>query len=110
MAAAQSISIRSGTPAVLATQAHNLPAARLLIKPRQAANLAITPKRHRGRVAAHHDRTLALGRKQSRRRIPIAVTNPQQVIGRLHREHLLQQLAIGTHRSDAIGTIDAMLK
>ena len=61
-------------------------------------------------MTAHHDRTLALGRKQPGRRIPIAVTNPQQVIGRLHREHLLQQLAIGTHRSNAIGAIDAMLK
>ena len=61
-------------------------------------------------MTAHHDRTLALGRKQPGRHIPIAVTNPQQVIGRLHREHLLQQLAIGIHRSDAIDTIDAMLK
>ena len=61
-------------------------------------------------MTAHHDRALALGRKQPGRHIPIAVTNPQQVIGRLHCEHLLQQLAIGTHRSDAIGTIDTMLK
>ena len=61
-------------------------------------------------MTAHHDRALALGRKQPGRHIPIAVTNPEQVIGRLHREHLLQQLAIGTHRTDAIGTIDTMLK
>ena len=61
-------------------------------------------------MTAHHDRTLALGRKQPGRHIPIAVTNPQQVIGRLRREHLLQQLAIGTHRSNAIGTTNAMLK
>ena len=61
-------------------------------------------------MAAHHDRALALGRKQSRRRIPIAVTNPQQVIGRLHGEHLPQQLAIGIDRSPAVTAIDTMLK
>ena len=50
------------TGGILAAQAYNLSAARLLIEPCQAAYLAITPERHRGRVAAHHDRTLALGR------------------------------------------------
>ena len=61
-------------------------------------------------MTAHHDRTLALGRKQPRRRIPIAVTNPQQVIGRLHGKHLLQQFAIGANRSGTIGTINPMFK
>ena len=61
-------------------------------------------------MAAHHDRALALGRKQPRRGIPVAVTNPQQVIGRLHGEHLLQQLAIGIDRSPAVAAIDTMLK
>ena len=47
---------------ILAAQAYNLSAARLLIEPCQAAYLALTPERHRGRVTAHHNRTLALGR------------------------------------------------
>ena len=38
------------------------------------------------------------------------MTNPEQVIGRLHRKHLLEQLAIGIHRPHTIGTIDAVLK
>ena len=61
-------------------------------------------------MATHHDRTLALGRKQPRRSIPVAVTNPQQVIGRLYGEHLLQQLAIGIDRPPAVAAIDTMLK
>ena len=38
------------------------------------------------------------------------MTNPQQVIGRLHRKHLLQQFAIGIHRPRTIGTINPMFK
>ena len=38
------------------------------------------------------------------------MANPEQVIGRLHGEHLLQQLAIGIDRSPAVAAIDAMLK
>lgn len=86
------------TGSVLAAQAHDLPASRFLIEPRQTTDLAIAPKRYRGRVAAHHDRALALGRKQPRRGIPIAMANPEQVIGQLYGEHLLQQLAIGIDR------------
>ena len=61
-------------------------------------------------MAAHHDRALAVGRKQPCRRIPVAVTNPQQVIGRLHGKHLLQQLGIDIDRSPAVAAIDTVLK
>lgn len=46
------------TGGILAAQAHDLPASRFLIEPRQTTDLAIAPKRYRGRVAAHHDRPL----------------------------------------------------
>ena len=38
------------------------------------------------------------------------MANPQQVIGRLHRKHLLQQLGIGIDRSPAVAAIDTVLK
>ena len=38
------------------------------------------------------------------------MTNPQQVIGRLHGKHLLQQFGIGANRSGTIGTIHVVFK